>query len=72
VTNSTKDTFNFHFQRLEQHATRLQRADVDIDQLESMIKEAKESKTFCEQRIEAVRQSLNTLLDVKSNTDTNQ
>ena len=64
MNENNKDTFNYHFKRLEQHANRLQQANVDIDQLENMIRESKESKSFCEQRIEAVRQSLNSLLDV--------
>lgn len=57
------DNFKFHYDRLSTIANTLNAGNVDIDQLEDLIKQSVESKNFCSKRIENVRESVKGLLN---------
>jgi exodeoxyribonuclease VII small subunit len=62
IMNQQTANFKFHFDRLQNTASRLSSNQVDIDELESLIEASVESKKFCEKRIEAVKASVQRLL----------
>lgn len=68
-TTNPSDTFNFHYARLQEIATRLQQGQVDIDELEHLVKQSLESKQYCEKRIARVKQAVDGLLETQM-TDT--
>lgn len=64
-TTNPSDTFNFHYARLQEIATRLQQGQVDIDELEHLVKQSLESKQYCEKRIARVKQAVDGLLETQ-------
>ena len=59
--NKETENFKFHFDKLEEIAEKLQRSDVDIDELEQLVKQSLESKKYCEKRIKSVKESVESM-----------
>lgn len=71
--NDETENFKFHYERLQSIANRLQGGDVDIDELEDLVKQSLDSKKYCEKRIKSVKDSVESMLksEEESNTESN-
>lgn len=68
VGSTQSESFNFHYTRLQEIATKLQQGLVDIDELETLVKQSLTSKQYCEARIERVKQAVEGLLETNTPT----
>lgn len=70
ATQNPSETFNFHYTRLQEIANKLQQGQVDIDELETLVKQSLESKQYCETRIARVKQAVDGLLETQVTDNT--